>query len=142
MLSMGRRDIVEGLKRAVARGEDLKSAMMSFYNAGYTKEEVEDAARDANYEIYSAQTGQPMQMQGQVGQSSTQQAGSPAQVQNQQQRQAMAPMTVQKVSSYSPEKPKQKGMWIIWVLIALVVLLVLGLIGIFVFQEQVAAWFA
>jgi type VII secretion protein EssA len=38
-------DIIGGLKSAVSRGEDLKQAMMSFYNAGYTKQEIEDAAR-------------------------------------------------------------------------------------------------
>jgi len=38
-------DIIGGLKSAASRGEDLKQSMMSFYNAGYSKEEIEDAAR-------------------------------------------------------------------------------------------------
>ncbi len=38
-------DIVGGLKIALSRGASLQDAMQSFYNAGYTKEEVEEAAR-------------------------------------------------------------------------------------------------
>lgn len=37
--------IVEGLKHAISRGATLQQAMMSFYNAGYTKEEIEESAR-------------------------------------------------------------------------------------------------
>jgi len=38
-------EIFEGLKLALSKGESLKQAMMSFYNAGYKKEEIEEAAR-------------------------------------------------------------------------------------------------
>ena len=38
-------DIVGGLKAAIERGEELKEAMMTFYNAGYSKKEIEEAAR-------------------------------------------------------------------------------------------------
>jgi hypothetical protein len=38
-------DILGGLKAAIERGEALKDAMMSFYNAGYAKEDIEEAAR-------------------------------------------------------------------------------------------------
>lgn len=38
-------DILGGLRSAVARGETLKEAMMSLYNAGYSKEEIEEGAR-------------------------------------------------------------------------------------------------
>lgn len=38
-------DILGGLKAAIERGEPLKDAMMSFYNAGYAKEDIEEAAR-------------------------------------------------------------------------------------------------
>jgi hypothetical protein len=42
---MIREDILGGLKLAILRGGTLKDAMMSFYNAGYTKEEIESAAK-------------------------------------------------------------------------------------------------
>lgn len=38
-------EIVEGIKQAVKRGDSLKQAMMSFFNAGYDREEIQDAAR-------------------------------------------------------------------------------------------------
>lgn len=38
-------EILGGLKAALERGQNLKQAMMSFYQAGYKKEEIEDAAR-------------------------------------------------------------------------------------------------
>lgn len=37
--------ILNGLKFALAKGQTLKQAMMSFYNAGYSKQEIEEAAR-------------------------------------------------------------------------------------------------
>ena len=38
-------DIVSGLRAALERGQSLRSAMISFFNAGYPREEIEDAAR-------------------------------------------------------------------------------------------------
>jgi uncharacterized integral membrane protein len=40
-----REDIFFGIKNAIFKGESLKQAMMSFYRAGYKKEEIEEAAR-------------------------------------------------------------------------------------------------
>lgn len=42
---MIRDEIVEGLRFAMNKGDSLLKAMMSFYNAGYSKLEVEEAAR-------------------------------------------------------------------------------------------------
>jgi hypothetical protein len=38
-------EVFGGLKRGAERGETLKDSMMSFYRAGYPKEEIENAAR-------------------------------------------------------------------------------------------------
>jgi CRISPR/Cas system-associated endonuclease Cas3-HD len=43
-------EILEGLKTAMLRGDTLKEAMISFYNSGYKKEEIEEAARNLNLE--------------------------------------------------------------------------------------------
>lgn len=48
---MVREDIIGGLKSALTRGFSLKDAMISFYNAGYTKEDIEEAARKLQYQI-------------------------------------------------------------------------------------------
>ena len=42
---MSKEEIIEGLRMAVARGDDLQKAMTSFYNSGYPKEDIEEAAR-------------------------------------------------------------------------------------------------
>jgi hypothetical protein len=39
-------EIIGGLVSALSRGETLENAMMTFYNAGYTKEEIEDSAKE------------------------------------------------------------------------------------------------
>ena len=48
--------LVEGLKGAVSKGESLRDAMISFFNAGYEKGEIEKAAR----ELQKQQQGQPI----------------------------------------------------------------------------------
>ncbi|MEK6845033.1 MAG: hypothetical protein AABX44_02135 [Nanoarchaeota archaeon] len=42
---MPNQEILGGLRHALNRGESLEKAMISFYNAGYKKEEIEEAAR-------------------------------------------------------------------------------------------------
>jgi len=42
---MVKEELVEGLKTAMIRGDSLQKAMFSFYNAGYKKAEIEEAAR-------------------------------------------------------------------------------------------------
>lgn len=39
-------EIIGGLVSALSRGDSLQKGMMSFYNAGYNKDEIEDAARE------------------------------------------------------------------------------------------------
>jgi len=46
---MAREELIKGIRMAVKKGETLRDAMMSFYNAGYKKEDIEEAAR----EVYS-----------------------------------------------------------------------------------------
>jgi hypothetical protein len=41
-------DLVGGLRSALERGEPLKRAMISLFNSGYKKEEIEEAARNLN----------------------------------------------------------------------------------------------
>ncbi len=53
---MIREDILGGLKSGLSRGESLKQAMMTLYNAGYKKEEIEAATRILQVQEY--QTGQ------------------------------------------------------------------------------------
>lgn len=45
---MVKEEILEGLRLSVMKGEPLRKAMMSFYNAGYTKKDIEEAALALN----------------------------------------------------------------------------------------------
>ncbi len=58
---MSKEDIVEGLRLALARGEPLQKAMMSFYNSGYLKQDIESAARELqNPPLLSSSYSKPL----------------------------------------------------------------------------------
>ena len=57
---MVRQDILGGLKLALSKGQSLESAMQSFYNSGYKKEDIEEAAREL-YSGFSQQNTQSQQ---------------------------------------------------------------------------------
>jgi predicted ribosome quality control (RQC) complex YloA/Tae2 family protein len=50
-------EIIGGLVSALSRGESLEKAMMTFYNAGYEKEEIEDSAKDVYNKVGSQVMG-------------------------------------------------------------------------------------
>lgn len=58
---MVREDILGGLELAMSRGETLEQAMYSFFNAGYKKEDIEEAARVLVQQNPQAQNQQPQQ---------------------------------------------------------------------------------
>jgi len=106
---MVREDILGGLRTALARGQTLRQAMMSFYNAGYIKEEIEEAAKALQAEI-----NQPVQFQSQTSveqadifQRTDSQENQPVQPQPAQQPTQL--QTIQKVSAYGqPVQPLQQ----------------------------------
>lgn len=50
---MVRQDILGGLRVALSKGKNLEESMQAFYNAGYPKEEIEEAARALNDQQFS-----------------------------------------------------------------------------------------
>lgn len=56
---MIRADIFGGLKLALTKGETLKQAMISFYNAGYNKAEIEEAAKAVKQGFQTVMPQQP-----------------------------------------------------------------------------------
>ena len=54
---MVNQEILGGLKSAMANGDSLEKSMMTLYNAGYKRGEIEEAAR-----LIHQQTFQPAQM--------------------------------------------------------------------------------
>ena len=123
---MVKEEILEGLKVALSKGESLQKAMMSFFNAGYSKEEVEEAASLLQApSLHSNQflqqgyysPGQPQIMQ--FGQSS---------------------QTIQRVSGYG-EPTRKKRTIMTMLLIPLLILLVGSLAVAFLFKDELANFF-
>ena len=116
-------EIIEGLKLAVSKGESLQSAMMSFYNAGYLKQEIEEAANamqhpQVNQIITQTQQTQPVQ-----------QPQQPIQVPVSQ---------IQRVSGYD-KKPKSSGIGLTVILIFALVVLFGILVAIFLFKDEISS---
>ena len=56
---MVNQEIYQGIKYALSKKQTLREAMMSFYNAGYSKAEIEEAARKVQIEQHEAKYGSP-----------------------------------------------------------------------------------
>ena len=125
-------EILEGLRSATARGEPLLQAMMTFYNAGYGKSEIEEAAQilqqqNAGIPIATPQTQVVQPVVQQPTQSTPPiQPNQPA-------------LTPQIVSAYTPKKKGKNTLTI--VLISFLVFLFGALITVFIFREQITAAF-
>ena len=124
---MVREDILGGLKSALSKGESLRQAMMSFYNAGYKKEDIEAAARALQQQKATEQFQQPM-LQKQVQQ---------AQPQKPVQKTVQPP--IQMVSAYEQPKPTGKGAVIV-LIVALLFLLGI-LVSLFLFRTEIVEFF-
>ena len=123
---MVKEEILEGLKYAVAKGETLPKAMMSFYNAGYSKQDIEEAARV----LQIPQLPQTQQI--------TQPTQQPSQLQVQQPSQMpQAPIVSQRVSAYE-EKPKTMGKALIFTLVFFLIVLLGILVAVFLFRDELS----
>ncbi|MCA9487549.1 MAG: hypothetical protein KC516_01155 [Nanoarchaeota archaeon] len=164
-------DILGGLKAAVERGETLKDAMMSFYNSGYAKQEIEEAAR--NYLIEKSEgemvhnVAQSIKNSQTVSSSTSNKLDSPMKSESgvsetnslvtrpglkkidpdsMRRPKPLMPLKkstpAQKVSNYGADKkPKKKIDPITIILILLLVFLVLILGAVFMFKEQLINFF-
>jgi len=152
---MVRKDILSGLKNAISKGESLKDAMMSFYRAGYSKEKIEEAAR----EIQSEQRRERMAMTHQEVKESKSKKNtkpiaskpinkpisskSPPQKVSQYipEKKEIKPQVVQKpkkpISNYSSDEKESKLGWIILIGGTLVIIAAIALIVIFRTQVTV-----
>lgn len=151
--------ILGGLKLALSKGESLKQAMMSFYNAGYKKEEIEGAARALQGQKIENEPIQPVQQAKLKKQKPVQKISQPKpakiipRVSNY--GQASYPQKIdvslktkpkvtkqklvkpaQKVSTYE-KKPKSKGKLITFLLIFFLLFLLGALVAIFLFRQEI-----
>jgi len=142
---MVKEEILEGLKVALAKGQSLRSAMMSFYNAGYLKEEIEEAATIVYTTKISSTPTQttPQQVNKPTTptQTSQTQTQSPGQI-SYRPEQKVKPLTqkpkkvIQRVSEYE-ESPNKLGTAITIILVSLLLILLGVLAVIFLFKDEI-----
>jgi len=146
---MVNQEIVEGIRRGLVRGETLQQAMISFHNAGYIKEDIEDAAREIQREqLQATQSVQNSAKTTITAKKSVQKIapmkGKPiTKVSNYGEKkvEVVKPKPVQKASSYGESKKKSSGMGMMVFLILLLLLLVGGLVATLLFKEQIINFF-
>jgi len=143
---MVKEEIVEGLRAAIARGESLEKAMTTFYNSGYSKEDVEEAAsalESPKIPQVKAQTSQkpiPTSPPKATSDFKTPEPTSPKVEQEQFPPLQQASMVVQKVSSYD-KKPNPLSAVIIFILVFFLLVLIGVLITAFLFKDELAGFF-
>lgn len=93
---MSKEAVVGGLKVALERGASLQDAMQSFYNSGYSKEDIEAAAR----EVQSLVMQTPQQAVQQIPQQV-----SPQTYNHQQPAQKSLPSVIQQKKELKPTQP-------------------------------------
>ena len=139
---MVREDIVAGLKNAVERGYPLETAKQAFLNAGYSRQEVEEAATYLSRGAINIQ--QPMQpirpqQQAQPAQYQQPQQPYPQPAQYPQYPQQQPQPTLMQQQIQKPAEKKGKGLVIS--LIVLLVILVIAAIGAFIYKTQIISFF-
>lgn len=135
---MVREELVEGLKYAISKGENLPKAMMSFYNAGYLKEDIEEAARflQSPQPPQTPVTSQPAKktlkpVKKTVSQPSPKPSQQPI-------YQPPPSPVVQRVSSYEKKSKRRGGGLVIGILVFFLLLLLAVLIAVFLFRDELA----
>ncbi len=123
---MTKEEIVEGLRQAVSKGEPLEKALTSFFNAGYSKEDIEEAA--SVLQMPTTYQPQPQFQQPQ------QKIPSPMTAQT----------VVQRVSEYGNygKKPSRTGTAITFILFALLLLSFGVLAAVIFFKEEISLFFS
>lgn len=136
---MAREEIVEGLRRAVSKGEPLEKATASFFNAGYPQEDIEEAVRVLQMPTISQSQFQPQFQQQAISQPQFQ-----SQFQQPQQKipynQPPSPI-VQRISDYG-NPPSRTGTTITIILFALLLVLLGILAAVILFKEELSSFFS
>ena len=129
--------LIRGLRSAVGKGEPLKKAMMTFYNAGYNKTEIEQAAKAVMHSQTQMNTKTASTKKSSKQKPKKQ--GFFKKICKKEQKSQIpktntAPAPKPQVSSYGiPKKPKSflKTIMIILVIIFILLLIVLGVLAFF-----------
>lgn len=141
---MIKQEIVEGLRVALSRGYTLEKAMMSFYNAGYKKEDIEESAR-ALYSHPSQPLSHPhkeipQELKKPIEQAKPLKSITEA-VEKTEKKVESKSAEIQKVSKYEESAKPKKGRLVTILLVILLMILIGGLIGIILFKDQLIRFF-
>lgn len=147
-------EILGGIRSAILRGETLRDAMMTFYSAGYKKEEIEDAARAyvALRNSGEAPAEKPQKKfeeekkEGEIVKGKTEEKKGFAPVKNVfgVASEAKKPKVVQRESNYKipdTKKSSPSGKIATIILITILVLLLGVLAAVFLFKEELVNFF-
>jgi F0F1-type ATP synthase assembly protein I len=116
-LFMVNESILGGLRIAIVHNSSLKDAMQSFYNAGYDKNEIEEAAQI----IFKEQQGQKAEEKTAETESNN-----------------TANKTQEAANTTSKQdQPSSKKMKLIILIVAALLVLVGGLIGVIIFKDKI-----
>ena len=144
---MANQEIVEGLRLALSRGSTLQQAMISFHNAGYKKDEIEEAAR-ALYEHPSHPLSHPEKpIPEEVKKPAKKEILKiiPSKIQEKleekKETKPISPEEKKQLISKYEEKTKPKGKLVTILLIISLVLFVAIVIGAVLFWEDIANFF-
>ncbi len=140
--------IVEGLRLALSRGYTLEQAMMSFFNAGYKKEDIEEAARALSthpeHPLSHPEKEIPEHLKRPITKSLPKKP-EPVQVQSQASKEEKPEEEKteekKKISKYE-EKTKPKGKLITILLIIFLFIIIATIVGIFIFKQELIDFFA
>jgi len=130
-------DIFGGLKSALERGDSLKKAMITFYNAGYKKEEIEEAARALEDPTILKTISQNPIASNNVQPKSNIPLPSVSPIVNSSEKKIK--QTKQKASKYGSEKGDKN---LVFILAGVLVFLLGVLVAIFLFKDQLISFFS
>lgn len=155
---LSNQEILGGLKAAIARGGTLKDAMMTFYQAGYDKPDIEEAARAYMSQQSGHATMNTSQRLPSAPTSKKKEEGKPLEkikpaalmpkplpspaAPSSSATDSKKEKTPQNVSAYlPPKKPKAPGKGVT-IILTVVLLLLLGVLAaVFLFQEELVNFF-
>lgn len=123
-----REDLIGALQSALTRKESLKSAMMSLYNAGYKKEDIEKAAR----ELQQLSNKQPIQ-------TTPQKKVAKEKIKDSKTKPQTKTTNLKKDNVSNYENPASKIKLIL--IIVILMILIGALIGFFLFKEELIEFF-
>lgn len=132
--------IVEGLRHALAKGQNLEQAMMSFWNAGYKKEDIEESARSLAKHPDQPLSHPEKEIPEHIKKPATKvlpvtkpfEKPEPEEKPEQEK---------QKISRYE-EKTKPRGKLITILLIIFLFIIISSLAGIFIFKQELIEFFS